>query len=103
MYHAIISLWNAFGRLMPTTPTGAGADEEEKTTASQLFRLPPEIILLVADKLSTSSAACFALCSRHLSHIVRTGFWKSLQSEAPDVQLAFPASLARDLPQHFVC
>jgi hypothetical protein len=41
--------------------------------------------------------------SRRLNHILGPRFWGSLQDEAPDVLLAFLASLARDLPQHFVC
>ena len=88
---------------MLTTRTGTGAEAEEKATASQLLRLPPEIILLVASNLSTPSASCLALCSRRLNHILGPGFWRSLRSEAPDVLLAFLSSLARDLPQHFVC
>jgi len=69
----------------------------------QVLRLPLEIILLVASMLPTPSAACLALCSRRLSHILGPGFWRSLQSEAPSVLLAFLSSLAKDLPQHFVC
>jgi hypothetical protein len=88
---------------MSITRTDAGAEAEEKETASQLLRLPPEIILLVASMLPTPSAACLALCSRRLSHILGPGFWRSLQSEAPDVLFAFLSSLAKDLPQHFVC
>jgi hypothetical protein len=88
---------------MLTTRTDAGAEAKEKATASQLLRLPPEIILLVASMLPTPSAACLALCSRHLNLILGSGSWGSLQSEAPDFLLAFLSSLAKDLPQHFVC
>lgn len=99
----MISLRNIFGRLILTTRTDASAEAEESATASQLLRLPPEIILLVASMLPTPSTACLALCSRGLNHILGPGFWRSLQSEAPDVRLAFLLSLAKDLPQHFVC
>ena len=100
----MISLRNIFGRFMLTTQIVTSAEAEENaTTASHLLRLSPEIILLIASKLSTPSASCLALCSRRLSHILGPGFWRSLQSEAPDVLLAFLSSLARDLPQHFVC
>jgi hypothetical protein len=94
---------NVFGRLMLATRTKAGAEAEEKATASQLLRLPPEVILLVATMLPPPSAACLALCSRHLNHILGPGFFRSLQAEAPDVLLTFLSSLAKDLPQHFVC
>ena len=94
----MISLRNVFGRLLLTTRTGTGAEAEEKATASHLLRLPPNIILLVATKLSTPSASCLALCSRRLCHILRPGLWRSLKSEASDVLLAFLSSSARDLP-----
>lgn len=56
---------------MPTTQTDAGAEAEElKATTSQLLRLPPEIILMLASMLPTPSAACFALCS-HLIALIR--------------------------------
>lgn len=84
-----------------TTRTNAGPEAEEK--ASQLLRLPSEIILLIASLLPKRSAACLGLCSRRLYHILGPGFWRSLQNEAPDVLLAFLSSLAKDLPQHFVC
>jgi hypothetical protein len=101
----MISLRNVFRRAMSNTRTDADADAEaeEKATASQLLRLPPEIILLVASMLPTPSAACLALCSHRLTYILGPRFWRSLQSEAPDVLLAFLSSLAKDLPQHFVC
>ncbi len=95
---------NIFRRFMLTTRTGTSAEAEEKaSTASHLLRLPPEIILLVTSKLSTPSASCLALCSRRLNRTLGSGFWRSLQDEAPDVLLAFLSSLARDLPQYFVC
>jgi len=97
----MISLRNIFGKLTFTTRTDADAEAEGKT--SQLLRLPPEIILLIANMLPEPSAACLALCSRRLSDILGPGFWRSLQNEAPDVLLAFLSSLAKDLPQHFVC
>jgi hypothetical protein len=88
---------------MSASGTGAGAEAEEKATGSQLFRLPPEIVLLVASMLPTPSAACLALCSRHLKHILGPRFWRSLQSAAPGVLLEFLSSLAKDVPHHFVC
>ena len=102
-YPRMIWLRNVFESLMPVTPIGAGAEPEEKSTASQLLRLPPEMILLVASMLPTPSAACLALCSRRLKQILGPGFWRSLRSEIPDVLLAFLSSLAKDLPQHYVC
>jgi hypothetical protein len=99
----MISLRNCFGRLTLTTDTDAAAETEEKATASQLLRLPPEIILLVVSMLTTPSAACLAICSRRLSHILGPGFWRSLQSESPDLLLKFLSYLAKDLPQYFVC
>lgn len=85
---------------MSTTRTDAGV---EKAISSHLLRLPPEIILMVASMLPTPSAACLALCSRRLNHILGPGSRRSLQSEAPDVVLAFLLFFAKDLPQHFVC
>lgn len=102
----MISLRNVFERLMLTTRTDADAEAEEKATASQLLRLPPEIILLVASMLPAPSAACLALCNRRLNHTLGPGFSpRSLRSseEAPDVLLTFLSFLARDLPRHFVC
>lgn len=88
---------------MSTTRTGTCAEAEEKATVSQLLCLPPELIVLIASMLPTPSAACLTLCSRRLNHILGPGFWRCLQSEPPDVRLAFLSSLAKDLPQHFVC
>lgn len=99
----MISLWNVFGRLMLTTRTDADAEAEEEVTASQLLRLPPEIIILVASMLPTPSPACLTLCSRRLDHILGSEFWRTLKSEAPDILLAFLSSLAKDLLHYFVC
>jgi hypothetical protein len=60
----MLSLWNVFGGLMSTARGGSSTEAEEKATSSQLLRLPPEIILLVADMLPTPSAACLALSIR---------------------------------------
>jgi hypothetical protein len=72
-------------------------------SSSQLLRLPPELIILLADNLPMPSGACLALCRRRLARILGPRFWRSLQSEAPDVRLAFLSTLAKDLPQRFLC
>lgn len=99
----MISLRNVFGRFVSATRTDAGASAEEQATASQLLRLPPEIILMVASMLPTPSAACLALCNRCLHHLFGPRSLRTLQSETPDVLLTFLSSLGRDLPQYFVC
>ncbi|KFY41076.1 hypothetical protein V495_05054 [Pseudogymnoascus sp. VKM F-4514 (FW-929)] len=76
---------------------------EESETVSQLLRLPPEIILLVADSLPTQSAACLALCCHRLSHILGPKSWKSLRQEPDPVRFRFLTTLARELPLHFPC
>ncbi|TVY91759.1 hypothetical protein LAWI1_G003880 [Lachnellula willkommii] len=93
----MISLWNLFGKLMFPTRT------DVEVTASPLHRLPPEIIVLIANVLPKPSAACLALCSRRLSHILGSGYRRSFQSEGTYALLAFLTSLAKDLPQHFAC
>ncbi|KAF7879589.1 hypothetical protein EAF04_000784 [Stromatinia cepivora] len=97
------SLWNVFGRLGLTTRTDTTAEAEEKSIASHLFRLPPEIISLITSMLPTPSVACLALCNRRTYHVLGPESWKSFKSEAPDVLLAFLSLLAKDLPEHFVC
>ena len=84
----------------------ADADVEapqEEASSSQFLRLPPELIILLADNLPMPSGACLALCNRRLARILGPRFWRSLQSEGPDVRLAFLSILAKDLPQHFSC
>lgn len=99
----MIPLWNFFGKLTLTTGTHVRTQAEEEETTSQLLHLPSEIILLIANMLPESSAACLALCNRRFKHTLGPGFWRSLQRDAADVRLAFMASFAKDLPQHFVC
>jgi hypothetical protein len=99
----MMSLRRVIGSRMLTTQTGAIAKAEEKAAASQLLRLPREIILMVANMLPAPSAACLALSSRRVSHILGPGFWRSLRTEAPDILFTFLSSLAKDLPEHFLC
>ncbi|KFX94415.1 hypothetical protein O988_06324 [Pseudogymnoascus sp. VKM F-3808] len=89
-------------RLMSTIWTDT-TSSEESATVSQLLRLPPEIILLVAESLSTQSAACLALCCHYLSHTLGPKSWKSLRQEPDAVRFRFLTTLARDLPLHFPC
>ncbi|KAB8296804.1 hypothetical protein EYC80_002221 [Monilinia laxa] len=97
-------LGDASGSLQSTTQSDAGTEATERNTmALQSMQLPAELILIVASMLPTSSAACLALSSRRISKILGPGHWRSLQSGAPSVLLQFLKSLARDLPQYFVC
>lgn len=99
----MISLWNIFRRSRPSTPSDVGAEAGGEASESRLLRLPPEIILIIADMLPTPSASCLALCSRRLRDTLGLEFWASLKGKTPDVHFAFLSSIAKDLPQYFVC
>ncbi|CAD6442665.1 95238975-4397-4591-8a49-16eca74d8c11-CDS [Sclerotinia trifoliorum] len=98
----MISLRNVFGKLRLNARTDIVAEAKEKSIASPLFRLPPEIISSIASMLPTPSVACLAICNRRMYHTLGPDSWKSLKSEAPDVLFAFLSLLAKDLPEHFL-
>lgn len=97
-----MSLWNILGRYT-VSRTDACAEAEDTAIVSQLLRLPPEIILFLAELLPRPSATCLALSCRHLNNILGPEVYRSLKSEVPEIQFAFLSTLAKDLPKHFVC
>ncbi|EDO04917.1 predicted protein [Sclerotinia sclerotiorum 1980 UF-70] len=74
----MISLRKIFRKLRLKARPDTAAEAEEEPIASPLFRLPPEIILLIANMLPTPSIACLALSSRRackenrVSNLVRS-------------------------------
>lgn len=78
-------------------------EAKKKSVKSHLLRLPPELILMIAELLSTTPAACLTLCSRQLSSILGPDSWESLKTQTLDVRLEFLWASEKDLPEHFVC
>lgn len=99
----MISLRKIFRKLRLKARPDTAAEAEEEPIASPLFRLPPEIILLIANMLPTPSIACLALSSRRMYYTLGSDSWKSLKTETPDVLSALLSLLAKDLPEHFIC
>lgn len=78
-------------------------DLEASATVSNLLRLPPGIIMLIAGILPKESSVSLALSCRQLSHILGGKSWKSLPRAPHDAGFAFLSSLAKDLSQLFPC
>ncbi|KAL3423631.1 hypothetical protein PVAG01_05378 [Phlyctema vagabunda] len=101
----MVSFKTMFGRLIPNVFYAKLEQEatEQEATPSQLFRLPPEIILSIASILPTASAACLALCCHRLNQTLGPKLWETLRNESPDVMLDLLTSLAKDRPEQFAC
>jgi len=86
-------------------PAQTDADRVEISTSrvKTLLDLPPEIILLIADFLPTTSTASFALCNKRLAAQFGSKPWKLLSSMESEDRIYFLSILSRDLPHHHAC
>jgi hypothetical protein len=71
--------------------------------ASPFLDLPADTILCIADFLPVESVAYLALCNRTLSQLLGPRSWAPLHGHDSEQKVAFLSTLARDLPQYFVC
>jgi hypothetical protein len=82
------------------------ASQSPKTVASPaspFLALPADAILCIADFLPVESVAYLALCNRMLSQLLGPRSWVPLCGCDSEQKVAFLSTLARDLPQYFVC
>lgn len=70
---------------------------------SLLGRLPPELIIYTTRFLPPDAAASFAFCCYSIYNILGTRYWESLQTQDPQLLIAFLTLLERDRPQYIVC
>jgi hypothetical protein len=71
---------------------------------SLLGKIPPEIIIHIAEYLSTTSAALFTFCCNAIKNILGTRYWRALKTEQPELDLPiFLTLLERDLPDSTFC
>jgi hypothetical protein len=70
--------------------------------SSAFSRVPPELILHIAEYLPLVSASSFSICCRPIYFILGTQYLKALE-ESPLRLHEFVTLLERDLPDHSVC
>jgi hypothetical protein len=71
---------------------------------SLLGKIPPEIIVHIADCLPTPSAALFTFCCNAIKNIIGTQYWRAMRAEQPELDLPiFLTLLERDLPDSTFC
>jgi hypothetical protein len=76
-------------------------EQREQPQKPVLFRLPLDILHLIADHLAPNDIACLTLCNRTLRQAL--GKRSSLQDAGPERREAFLTTITRDLPAHFYC
>ncbi|CAG8952706.1 hypothetical protein HYFRA_00008950 [Hymenoscyphus fraxineus] len=65
--------------------------------------LPTEVLLLIAQFLSTPSIACLALSTRSLNNIFGKSARETLQHQDKETRLEYLILLSKSRPRHYVC